>query len=32
MKEVCAGMLTLQAAQQIIVTAWSKYYRDHVLK
>jgi len=31
-KEVCAGMLTLQEAQQIIVTDWFKYYRDHVLK
>ena len=31
-KEVCAGMLTLQEAQQIIVTDWSKYYRNHVLK
>ena len=31
-KEVCAGMLTLQEAQQIIVTVWFKYYRDHVLK
>jgi len=25
-------MLTLQEAQQIIVTDWSKYYRDDVLK
>ena len=31
-KEVCAGMLTLQEAQQIIVVDWSKYYRNHVLK
>jgi len=25
-------MLTLQEAQQIIVTDWSEYYRDDVLK
>jgi hypothetical protein len=31
-KEVCAGALTLQDAQHIIVTDWFKYYRDNVLK
>ena len=31
-KEVCAGTLTLQEAQQIIATDWFLYYRDHVLK
>jgi hypothetical protein len=31
-KEVCAGTLTLDEAQQIIVTDWFKYYRDTVLK
>jgi hypothetical protein len=29
---VCNGSLTLQEAQQIIVTDWFKYYRDSVLK
>jgi hypothetical protein len=31
-KEVCAGTLTLDEAQRIIVTDWFKYYRDNVLK
>ena len=31
-KEVCAGTLTLQEAQDIIRTNWFKYYRDKVLK
>src|SRR5467141_630359 len=31
-KEVCAGTLTLQEAQDIIRTDWFKYYRDKVLK
>jgi hypothetical protein len=31
-KAVCDGTLTLQEAQQIIVTDWFKYYRDSVLK
>ena len=31
-KEVCAGTLTHHEAQQIIVTDWFQYYRDHVLK
>jgi len=30
--QVCAGTLTLQEAQHIIVTDWFKYYRDNVLK
>src|SRR5437899_1324157 len=31
-KEVCAGTLTLQAAQTIIATDWFKYYREKILK
>jgi len=31
-KEVCAGTLTLQEAQEIIRTDWFKYYQDNVLK
>jgi len=31
-KAVCDGTLTLQEAQQIIVTDWFKYHRDSVLK
>jgi hypothetical protein len=31
-KEVCAGTLTLQEAQEIIRTDWFNYYRDRVLK
>jgi hypothetical protein len=31
-KEVCAGTLTLQEAQQIISTDWYKYYKEKILK
>ena len=31
-KEVCAGTLTLQAAQTIIATDWFKYYKEKVLQ
>jgi len=31
-KEVCAGTLTLQEAQEIIQTDWFKYYREKLLK
>ena len=31
-REVCAGTLTLRAAQWIIATDWFKYYRDRVLR
>jgi hypothetical protein len=30
--EVCAGALTLKAAQSIIATDWFKYYKDKILK
>jgi len=30
--EVCAGTLTLKAAQTIIATDWFKYYKEKVLK
>jgi hypothetical protein len=31
-QEVCAGTLTLQAAQTIIATDWFKYYKEKILK
>ena len=31
-REVCAGTLTLQAAQAIIATDWFKYYEEKILK
>jgi len=31
-KAICDGTLTLQEAQDIIVTDWFKYYRHNVLK
>jgi hypothetical protein len=31
-KEVCAGTLTLQQAQEMIRTDWFKFYRDHLIK
>jgi hypothetical protein len=30
--EVCAGTLTLQAAQAIVATDWFKYYKEKILK
>jgi hypothetical protein len=30
--EVCAGSLTLQAAQTVIATDWFKYYKEKILK
>jgi hypothetical protein len=30
--EVCAGTLTLKAAQTIIAMGWFKYYREKLLK
>ena len=29
---VCAGTLTLRAAQAIIATDWFKYYKEKILK
>jgi len=31
-KEVCAGTLTLQAAQAIIATDWFKYYKEKIVR